>query len=148
MNTRRTSLFALLSLFILLTSWTACGKETSSEKTENGNRSAKLEKTVLGIHDEAMARMGEIMALKDSLQKLESRSPDPERIQTAILQLEAADEGMMIWMRAYNPPAANTPPQAVLSFFQTQLDSVKQVKRKIDDAILEAQTLISDHSHE
>ncbi|MBU2916129.1 hypothetical protein [Reichenbachiella agariperforans] len=61
-----------------------------------------LKAEVITIHDEAMAEMGTIMRLKKELvAELDSTAIDSTAV-VAIEDLEAAHEGMMVWMRGFS----------------------------------------------
>ena len=63
---------------------------------------------VMKVHDEVMPKMNDIYKLKEELKKEISDTPGMieekrKAIETAILQLDAASEEMMDWMRNFNP---------------------------------------------
>jgi len=78
----------------------------TSQKSEEEVKLENLKKEVITVHDEAMARMGEIMRLKKELQT-KAEADTTAEIQQTIQNLEAADEAMMNWMRGFKFPLTN-----------------------------------------
>ena len=91
------TIFFLLLLVMLLP---GCGQSKQDSQA--------LYDDVMKVHDEVMPRMDDIYSLKVNLKKQAADSSgltDDRRkaIEAAILKLDAAGEGMMVWMRNFNP---------------------------------------------
>ncbi len=87
-----------------------------------------LKNEVFDIHDEVMPKMGdlrrvrkELMLKADSLR--ETDSTKAQFLLAASNQIGAANEGMMVWMRNFNPDSTGT--------YQEELDYLNQQKKGI-----------------
>ena len=138
-------------LIFLLTTFTisACTKEA--------DQVADLEKEVLGIHDEVMPKMEEIMALKkglsqkiaklDSLQQegASSTTLAQERQQALDLssRLSRADSLMMGWMHEYKGDSAKAlPARQALEYFRLEKDKMITVQEATTSSIQEAREFL------
>lgn len=115
----------------------ACG----SSPAEADQKTA-LEEKVLGIHDEAMARMGEIYKLRRQLRSIrDTLEQQPQTDSTTILSLQQeiqglnqADEVMMQWMRQYEAPDSLQAQQAI-NYLQQELIKIERVQYVMDSTI-------------
>lgn len=138
-------------LIFLLTAFTfsACNQKT--------DQVAELEKEVLGIHDEVMPQMGEIMDLKkgltkeiaklDSLQQegASSTTLAQERQQALDLtsRLSRADSLMMGWMYEYKGDSAKAlPANEALEYFRLEKDKIVTVQEATNRSIQEAREFL------
>lgn len=138
-------------LIILLTTFafSAC--------TKDADQVANLEKEVLGIHDEVMPKMGEIMALKkglsqkiaklDSLQQegASSTTLAQERQQALDLstRLTRADSLMMGWMHEYKGDSAKALPVGqALEYFRLEKEKMVTVQEATTTSIQEAREFL------
>ncbi len=103
---------------------------------------------VMAIHDEVMPKTGTIRKLKgelrakaESLSNFDSLSIEAQKILGAIKELEAANESMMVWMRAFSEPAEETQHDEVLKFYAEELEKVREVREKILTSIEKAETM-------
>src|SRR5688500_4839124 len=104
----------ILLLFILgiaLLSWSCDNKSNDhsshhDEVEQGGNQ--ELYDDVMDIHDEVMPKMDDIYKLKEKLKNQLTDAPNMaeekrREIETIISRLDAASEGMMVWMRNFDP---------------------------------------------
>lgn len=139
------------TLIFLLTAF------TFSACTKNADQVADLEKEVLGIHDDVMPKMGEIMALKkgltqkiaqlDSLQQegASSTTLAQERQQALDLssRLSRADSLMMGWMHEYKGDSAKALPAGqALEYFRLEKDKIVAVQEATTTSIQEAREFL------
>jgi hypothetical protein len=141
-------------LFISLVAVWGCGQKShdhmnhdhSSEQfVEEGSNDA-LNTEVMKIHDEAMLKMNDIYTLK---QALNSKLADSVKLDTAkreaikntISRLDSASEGMMVWMRAFNPQPDSLGAERAREYLETEMEKVKQVREKILEALEEGKQL-------
>jgi hypothetical protein len=139
------------NLFFLLTAFAFSACDQGADQV------AALEKEVLGIHDEVMPRMGEIMALKkglsqkiaqlDSLQQegASSTTLAQERQQALDLttQLIRADSLMMGWMYEYKGDSAKALPAGeALEYFRLEKDKIVHVQEVTTNSIQEAREFL------
>jgi hypothetical protein len=118
------------------------GCQGGSLETE---QKAGLETEVMALHDEAMAEMGKIYRLRRNLttlrDSLTARSADTavtNLLTRRIVQLNAADEAMMDWMRNYKAPDTLAHQQAML-YLQDEHARMAAVKSLMDSTITNAQ---------
>lgn len=138
-------------LFFLLTAFTFSACNQAADQV------AALEKEVLGIHDEVMPRMGEIVALKkgltqkiaqlDSLQQegASSTTLAQERQQALDLttRLSRADSLMMGWMYGYKGDSAKALPAGeALVYFRLEKDKIVHVQEVTTSSIQEARDFL------
>lgn len=141
---------ARILIFLLTTfAFSACNQK--------GDQVADLEKEVLGIHDEVMPKMGEIMALKKGLSqriaKLDSMQQEgassttlaQERQQALDLssRLSRADSLMMGWMYEYKGDSAKALPAGqALEYFRLEKEKMVTVQEVTTTSIQEAREFL------
>lgn len=131
----------LLLLYLPLALLYACN--TGAAKADE---KAELQTQVMAIHDESMAKMGDIFKLRrqlrtmrDTMEAQQAESTDLLVLQQEINSLNEADEVMMQWMRQYEAPDSLQHPQA-MAYLQQELDKIKRVRTVMDSTIQAAQT--------
>ena len=138
-------IFSLL-LFSTLLFFTSCQKNSDGhdhthdvpDGSENSPNQALYEE-VMNIHDEVMPKMNDLHKAKTSLQTRlnmpgvgESERQDVER---KIARIDSASEGMMVWMRQFNPVADSAGEEKAKTYLEAELVKVKEVRQKILDAL-------------
>ena len=98
------------------------------------------------VHDEVMPRMDDIYSLKVNLKKQAADSSgltDDRRkaIEAAILKLDAAGEGMMVWMRNFNPLPDSLGEEKARQYLEEQQKQIEKVRVDMQEAIDEASAL-------
>ncbi|WP_339880828.1 hypothetical protein [uncultured Algoriphagus sp.] len=76
-----------------------------TEKSEDEMKMAELKAEVIRVHDDAMAKMGQLSKLKSKLvSKMETMGNQDSlnHIKQTVIQITAADEAMMDWMRNFS----------------------------------------------
>lgn len=134
---RKYLFFMLLASFL----WMACGEDATVKK---------MEAEVMAMHDEVMPRMMDSGKLRKSLKlmadSLESLpAPDSARVieLTAIAaDMKTAEQGMMDWMRDYDPQKATGDKKEAIEYLDQQMKQIRQVKLDIEGGIERANTLI------
>lgn len=123
---------------------------------------SELKEEVITIHDEAMARMGEIMQLKRELSKLKIEAKNDSVILINLSDLTKAHDGMMDWMRNFSArfpegtlmsgEASSQANNEIMSkeeltdALKEELTSVKVVAEDIDKAIIAAKETLSENN--
>jgi hypothetical protein len=90
------------------------------------------------IHDEVMPKMDDIYKKQQDLKaQLESASDSSKKqeLEAKISSLESAGEGMMVWMRSFNPPADSVGEQKVKEYLEGEMVKVTKVKEDILKAL-------------
>ncbi len=83
---------------------------------------------VMKIHDDSMEKMGEIRKAAFDLEDMATSHPDSTIIKQLIQDLEAADEGMMVWMSEYKEPDDES---QLESFYAQEKGRIQKVADKI-----------------
>jgi uncharacterized lipoprotein YehR (DUF1307 family) len=109
----------------ILSVLTACG-DSNSEKT------IKLEKTIFAIHDTVMPRMGEIVALRKSIEQLiqlDSTKVSTDSLTIVLKTVIKADKDMMDWMHQYKSPDMKS--DTAIPYLTNQFNKIKKVEEQI-----------------
>jgi hypothetical protein len=101
---------------------------------------------VMKVHDEVMPKMNDVYKLKEELKKEIADAPKMveekrKAIESAILQLDAASEGMMDWMRNFNPLPDSLGEENARKYLEDQKGKVNKVKEDMLEAIDKAKSL-------
>jgi hypothetical protein len=107
---------------------------------------------IIGIHDEVMPKMGELMSLQkkalaqaDSLYAQDSTATTQiESMRSLAGQLDQAYEGMFVWMRQYSLEEEGKTPEEIKTYLDDQLLKVNQVNAEIKAALDQAGTQLKD----
>jgi hypothetical protein len=142
--------FFILSLLITV----SCGRTSSEHDGHNhdhgdgatgDDENAALYDNVMKVHDEVMPKMNDIEKLKEELRNRIVNSPDlveekKREIETMIARLDSAGEGMMIWMRKFDPPADSLGAEAMQDYLKSEMEKIKKVREDILVALEEAKS--------
>lgn len=139
-------LYAALPLAIL----SACNSGPSAAEQKE-----TLQNEVMAIHDEAMARMGEIYKLRRELRSLrdtleqqpQADSTRLQHLQQELSALNQADEVMMQWMRQYKAPDS-LEHTAAMDYLQQELTKVKRVQHVMDSTLEAAHNTLNNYEQE
>ncbi|RMG26654.1 MAG: hypothetical protein D6730_08635 [Bacteroidetes bacterium] len=127
---------------------------TSSANKENGE---ELFKTVMHIHDEAMAQMGEIQLLKKQLSDYSAKVLDGEveagqevfkTIGQLQSKLEQADDMMMDWMHNFDTKWNEKAEQEGIAYLKQEEKRIREVKKAMDESIAAAQQFLQDSNQD
>ena len=134
-------------LFTIAIALYGCGKKTDDhshhhEQPEAGSvdPNKALYDSVMDVHNQAMPRLDEMLKLSESLRDKIAKSPGmpatkKQEIEAAIDSLDKANEGMMAWMRQFNPVADTADRQAARDYLNAEMVKVERVKTEILSAI-------------
>ena len=104
---------------------------------------------VMAVHDEVMPKMGELRKVEKSLRQLADEkvmadsTTDVSAIRNAADAIAAANESMMVWMRAYNPNFEGTNDE-VAAYLEGQQKSVDQVKKDMLSSLEAGKALLAE----
>lgn len=146
-------------LFLFLT--LGCGnhsekKEQTEIEIENKELPAEeraeqaLYKELMAVHDKSMPKMDYMMQLKGDLreqldelrEKEEIDSVRMQKLENTINHLEAASEGMMQWMRNFEPlNTGDKTHEEIMAYYEDKKKSIEKVSKDMDQAIEEAEKL-------
>ncbi len=134
------SLIFIFSMFVL-----ACANPLIETNKE-------MRAQIIGVHDEVMPKMGELMSLKkkalaqaDSLYAQDSTATvEIESMRALAGQLDQAYEGMFVWMRQYSLEEEGKTPEEIKTYLDDQLLKVNQVNVDIKAALDQAGNQLKD----
>ena len=132
-----------LFVAILLFGVVACQKQSAEgeQQAENSKNSPNQElyDEVMRIHDEVMPKMNDLYKAKTALKtRMEMPGlPENERqeIQMNVARLDSASEGMMIWMREFDPLPDSAGEDKARAYLEEELMKIKKVKENILNAL-------------
>lgn len=120
-----------------------CGDEAQKRKDA-------LLGEVMAVHDEVMPKMGDLrktaktlQAKADSLEGLTEGDFEAQIIElrNAAEAIEAANEGMMTWMRQFEAPDNEAPVEEVIAYLTEQKEKIDQVKKQMLESLEQGQEL-------
>ena len=135
-------------LFFVLILLGCSSKNDNGQDSQNSNNSGNqaLYDEVMKVHDEVMPKMNDIYKLKEELKKDIANAPDlvekkRKEIESAIVQLDAASESMMDWMRNFDPLPDSSGEEKARQYLEEQKLKVDRVKETMLQAIEKAEEL-------
>ena len=144
---------ALPILFVVVAALYGCGKKTEDhshhheqQESGSGDPNKALYDSVMDVHNQVMPRLDEMFKLSESLRDKIAKTPDmpapkKQEIQAAIDSLDKANEGMMVWMRQFNPVTDTADRQAARDYLNEEMVKVERVKTDILSAIEKGKAL-------
>ncbi len=120
----------------------SCSNISSNEqilKEIDFNKSEAIE-----LHDELMAKMGELKSLKKQLNILVADSIENKNgeIELSVVKIEQADKSMWDWMHDFDIAYTNDNDSITLNYFEAKLESIRKVENLFDSAIYQSNQLI------
>ena len=103
------------------------------------------------IHDEAMAKMDQIMELKTQLNEqvetlqadtLSDQSLKIDKMNSLVQNLEEADEAMMSWMREFHNDYEEVAKSEIMDYLEEQKERITDVGKQMNEAIAEAEAYL------
>lgn len=137
--------FNLLLLSFLFLSACQQSGEQQQDQGRQGEPSANQElyDEVMRVHDEVMPKMNDLhkrkTALKTRLEMPALPQQEKQEIQNEIARLDSASEGMMVWMRQFDPLPDSAGEEKARAYLEAELAKVKQVRADILEALQSAQ---------
>jgi hypothetical protein len=136
-------------LFCLALSGAACqqksddGHHHTNTETEDSPNKALYDQ-VMRVHDEVMPKMDDLYKARTALKKRLAATPPPgdteiKAINEKIARIDAASEGMMVWMRQFDPVADSAGEEQAKAYLEAELVKGKKVKEDILQALESAQ---------
>jgi hypothetical protein len=144
---------AFLPILFVIAALNGCGKKTEDHSHHHDQQASgstdpnkALYDSVMDVHNEVMPRLDEMFKLSESLRDKIAKTPEmptvkKQEIQAAIDSLDHANEGMMVWMRKFNPVTDSADSQAARNYLNEEMVKVERVKTDILSAIEKAKAL-------
>ena len=132
-------------IFIVLI-MASCGSDETRERAE------MIEK-VMAIHDEVMPEMGKINSFRrDALHQaevlfsdsLKANDEDAMVLENLAIELEAANESMMAWMRSYHNNFEDMEHEEVMDYLKEKEKEINEVKVNMLGAIEKAEETLGN----
>lgn len=135
----------ILASLLTLLSITAC--EPNQQELNMTKRAE-----VIAVHDEVMPKLGELKSLQklaqsqiDSLELAENPDADQiEDLKALAYELNAAYDGMFVWMRQYSSEDEQKSPEEVKLYLEDQVVKVNVVNGDIKAALEKAEGTLKD----
>jgi hypothetical protein len=116
----------------------ACQQKHDHHEVENSPNQALYDE-VMGIHDEVMPKMNDLHKAKTALRtRMElpgTSDEEKQTIITRIARIDSASEGMMVWMRQFDPLPDSLGEDNARAYLEQELVKVKKVRRDILQAL-------------
>jgi hypothetical protein len=128
---------SLLTCLLAFAVFTSC-------QEKKGNQ--ELYDEVMDIHDEVMPKMDDLHRYKKTFQsELTNNATITEarktQLETIIVKLDSAGEGMMVWMREFNPIPDSEGEDKAKQYLENEKKKVTKVKEDMLKALDEAKKL-------
>lgn len=121
----------------------ACGTETKSDEcTSDECLKQQSYDKVIAVHDQVMPKLRQLTELKGQLEVRMSESDDSAKINDYVQlmkDLDTADEGMWVWMRAFNSDIEEMPLDSALNYLKVEQVKVDEVAENINASIAAAE---------
>tara|TARA_B110000495_G_C22719555_1_gene422756 strand:+ start:171 stop:599 length:429 start_codon:yes stop_codon:yes gene_type:complete len=139
----RPTYFFILSLLFSCTS--APEKKENNYTSEQVSQKKSLIRDVMAVHDEAMPWLDEIHNLKEELLNVTKGVSDSLKgtHTNAAKILEASDEAMMAWMRAYSEPQDTVQFQVAIEYLNQEKNKISTVRTQMKSALENAKNLLN-----
>lgn len=138
-----TTLTLILPLFFLAACQQSAEHQGSHHAEDQPGANQELYDQVMSIHDEVMPKMNDLhkhkTALKTRLEMPGLPEQEKQEILNEIARLDSASEGMMVWMRQFDPLPDSAGEEKARAYLQSELEKVKQVREDILEALQSAQ---------
>src|SRR5688572_5479035 len=128
----------------------SCGQKSNDDHhdheghdmEEGGNQA--LYDEVMKVHDEVMLKMDDINKLKGQLKEKIDNAPamaedKKKEIESIIVRLDSASEGMMVWMRKFNPLPDSLGEEQAKEYLEGEMEKIKKVRDDVRKALEEAE---------
>jgi hypothetical protein len=142
-----------LSCLMVLLLTIGCGKPANNDHDHShdpleaeGNEA--LYNEVMKVHDEVMPKMNDIYKLKEQLKNKIAENPtmtESQRkdIEETIANLDAASDGMMVWMRQFNPIPDSEGEEKAREYLENEMEKIKKVREDMLESIAKAKEKIN-----
>lgn len=146
----RTYMKIWLGVFFASLIMAACGPGKAEREQKQQD---ELAKEVIGIHDEVMPKMGDLVKLRKRLKEKvnvwtaetgKDHTADIATAQKQIADLDAADKGMMDWMHEYNGGQGLYDHDALMAYLNEEKTKITVVKENMNAAMNAAQKFLDE----
>lgn len=141
----------LLTLALIVT-LASCGQKQQEHHHDHdhaqdalfGAENQALYDEVMKVHDEVMPKMNDLYKMKQDLQKKLDETKDlseekKKELEQTIARLDSASDGMMVWMRQFNPVPDSLGEEKAREYLEDEMERVKKVKEDILETLEDAE---------
>jgi len=119
------------------------GHDPDTYREEEGGNQALYDE-VMKVHDEVMPKMNDIYKLKGQLKEKVDNTPTmaddkKKEIESIVLRLDSASEGMMVWMRNFNPLPDSVGEEQAKEYLEGEMEKIKKVREDVRKALEDAE---------
>jgi hypothetical protein len=126
----------------------ACQQKETKETSPENETSAvvQLRKDVIAVHDEVMPLMSKIYQLKNKLRSISSsgsaKDSDKTEIDSALKNLDSADQGMRVWMREFAKlDVSGLNEEEATRRLNAEMEKIKKVKADMEGSVKVAEEI-------
>ncbi len=101
----------------------------------NENKVQDLHTEVMEIHDEVMPKMTNLHSSRKELEIALKQGADSTKVFELLEKVDAADEGMMVWMDEFDMPDSTVDEAIVLDYLQSEKVRILKVKSDIENCV-------------
>jgi hypothetical protein len=149
----RNLIYVLIALSTLFAACNQNKKDSELSDDENNPEAADvvdvsenqlLYNEVMKVHDQVMPKMDDLHRKKQELKKKITDTPgltaeQKQGIEMRIAKIDSASEGMMVWMRKFNPLSDSDGEEKAREYLENEMEKVKKVREDILEALREAE---------
>ena len=154
MKTQTESLRNWSLMLALCTLLAACGQR-SSDQMDNGVDDSAVEGNqalydkVMDVHDEVMPKMDDLYTARERLQNIIAETPtlaEEKRtaIEATIVELDSASEGMMVWMRQFDPLPDSEGEDRAREYLENEMEKIQKVRSRVYEALEHAEAVAAN----
>lgn len=137
----------VLLLFGFLLFITACSSLGANECETDDCYKQRAYDTVIAKHDEVMPLLAQISNLKEQIELKMNNQIDSltiEKYHRLLIDLDAADEAMWVWMRAFDSDLEELTVEEALTYLAQEEAKIDSVGTKIREAMARAEERLAD----
>lgn len=144
------SILRIFVLASLLISWSCKEKSNEHEGHDHQHEATDavevsenqvLYNEVMKIHDEVMPKMQDIYNRKQAIkEKLKTATAEQQKaLELQIAKLDSAENGMMVWMREFNPIPDSAGEEKAREYLEGEIEKVKEMREDVLNALKETE---------
>src|SRR5262245_18381573 len=123
-------------------------KADAVDTTADGGNAA-LADEVMKVHDEVMPKLDDMYQLKEKLKNNIAETPTlagdkKQHIEATIAKLDSASEGMMVWMRKFDPTSASLTTEKKREYLENEMEKIKKVREDVSEALTQGEAAVKN----
>ena len=134
--------FILIFIFAVIT---ACSTEQNNGCESDECLKQRAYDAVIASHDEVMPKLSHLSSLKEQIEQRIDGTTDSLLIMKwhdQMLNLEAADEAMWVWMRQFNSDLEDVEIEKALGYLKEEQLKIDSVASKINETIRDVEKIL------